>query len=310
MNVYIVVCVLVFLCASFKMMISLFLCLCLQSLGGKFMTPFLLLVGHDVYLVGGCVRDLILKQTPKDFDIITSADLREVTFISYLCFDFQSFDVHGSLLDNSVDKEIRYKQLEGSHVFLDWHLVFVTCAFSIKANFYTISFQPYENLNFYFGLLSSDLNFACWTFTQFVGDENIFMVWDSWSKIPNMSCSYGWYHCWGWCISILLETFYNSLQNYLQWGDCYKISPIKWCVPFISAFHDNSFSLLIRFQVLILLEANWVCASLMILRHLKTVIRRTIFVGGIVWNEILRLTGCAPVLATSKIEFYSIFLFI
>ncbi|CAJ1937568.1 unnamed protein product [Sphenostylis stenocarpa] len=34
--------------------------------------------GHDVYLVGGCVRDLILKQTPKDFDIITSADLREV----------------------------------------------------------------------------------------------------------------------------------------------------------------------------------------------------------------------------------------
>ncbi|RDY03610.1 pcnB, partial [Mucuna pruriens] len=35
--------------------------------------------GHDVYLVGGCVRDLILKQTPKDFDIITSADLKEVT---------------------------------------------------------------------------------------------------------------------------------------------------------------------------------------------------------------------------------------
>ncbi|ESW31975.1 hypothetical protein PHAVU_002G283000 [Phaseolus vulgaris] len=34
--------------------------------------------GHDVYLVGGCVRDLILKQIPKDFDIITSADLREV----------------------------------------------------------------------------------------------------------------------------------------------------------------------------------------------------------------------------------------
>ncbi|MED6170731.1 hypothetical protein PIB30_033789 [Stylosanthes scabra] len=34
--------------------------------------------GHDVYLVGGCVRDLILKQIPKDFDIITSADLKEV----------------------------------------------------------------------------------------------------------------------------------------------------------------------------------------------------------------------------------------
>ncbi|XP_028766816.1 uncharacterized protein LOC114724599 isoform X2 [Neltuma alba] len=34
--------------------------------------------GYDVYLVGGCVRDLVLKRTPKDFDIITSAELREV----------------------------------------------------------------------------------------------------------------------------------------------------------------------------------------------------------------------------------------
>lgn len=41
---------------------------------------FLLLVGYDVYLAGGCVRDLILKKTPKDFDIITSAELKEVTY--------------------------------------------------------------------------------------------------------------------------------------------------------------------------------------------------------------------------------------
>ncbi|GAA0141001.1 mRNA polyadenylation factor [Lithospermum erythrorhizon] len=34
--------------------------------------------GYEVYLVGGCVRDLILRQTPKDFDIITSAELKEV----------------------------------------------------------------------------------------------------------------------------------------------------------------------------------------------------------------------------------------
>ncbi|CAK8579107.1 unnamed protein product [Lathyrus sativus] len=34
--------------------------------------------GYNVYLVGGCVRDLILMQIPKDFDIITSADLKEV----------------------------------------------------------------------------------------------------------------------------------------------------------------------------------------------------------------------------------------
>jgi tRNA nucleotidyltransferase/poly(A) polymerase len=35
-------------------------------------------VGYEAYLVGGCVRDLLLKKTPKDFDIITSADLPEV----------------------------------------------------------------------------------------------------------------------------------------------------------------------------------------------------------------------------------------
>ncbi|TXG54440.1 hypothetical protein EZV62_019696 [Acer yangbiense] len=34
--------------------------------------------GYEVYLVGGCVRDLILKRTPKDFDILTSAELKEV----------------------------------------------------------------------------------------------------------------------------------------------------------------------------------------------------------------------------------------
>ncbi|GMH01111.1 hypothetical protein Nepgr_002950 [Nepenthes gracilis] len=34
--------------------------------------------GYEVYLVGGCVRDLILKRVPKDFDVLTSAELKEV----------------------------------------------------------------------------------------------------------------------------------------------------------------------------------------------------------------------------------------
>ncbi|KAF3438521.1 hypothetical protein FNV43_RR21283 [Rhamnella rubrinervis] len=34
--------------------------------------------GYQVYLVGGCVRDLVLRRTPKDFDIIISAELKEV----------------------------------------------------------------------------------------------------------------------------------------------------------------------------------------------------------------------------------------
>lgn len=41
--------------------------------------------GYEVYLVGGCVRDLILRRIPKDFDIITSAQLKEVRKIFTRC---------------------------------------------------------------------------------------------------------------------------------------------------------------------------------------------------------------------------------
>ena len=29
--------------------------------------------GHKAYIVGGCVRDLLCKKTPHDFDVTTSA---------------------------------------------------------------------------------------------------------------------------------------------------------------------------------------------------------------------------------------------
>ncbi len=34
--------------------------------------------GHQAYLVGGCVRDLLLGRTPKDFDVATSATPKEI----------------------------------------------------------------------------------------------------------------------------------------------------------------------------------------------------------------------------------------
>nr|CAB3497172.1 unnamed protein product [Digitaria exilis] len=34
--------------------------------------------GFEAYLVGGCVRDLLLKRVPKDFDVITTASLRQI----------------------------------------------------------------------------------------------------------------------------------------------------------------------------------------------------------------------------------------
>ncbi|WP_257458719.1 polynucleotide adenylyltransferase PcnB [Archangium lipolyticum] len=41
--------------------------------------------GHQAYLVGGCVRDLLLDRTPKDFDIATSAHPGEVRAIFRNC---------------------------------------------------------------------------------------------------------------------------------------------------------------------------------------------------------------------------------
>src|SRR6186713_3609410 len=34
--------------------------------------------GYKAYLVGGCVRDLLLQRTPKDFDVATSATPKEI----------------------------------------------------------------------------------------------------------------------------------------------------------------------------------------------------------------------------------------
>ena len=34
--------------------------------------------GHTTYLVGGCVRDLLLGIHPKDFDVVTSAHPRQI----------------------------------------------------------------------------------------------------------------------------------------------------------------------------------------------------------------------------------------
>jgi poly(A) polymerase len=41
--------------------------------------------GFDAYLVGGCVRDLLLGREPKDFDVVTNADPEEIRKIFRNC---------------------------------------------------------------------------------------------------------------------------------------------------------------------------------------------------------------------------------
>ncbi|KAE9450240.1 hypothetical protein C3L33_17864, partial [Rhododendron williamsianum] len=41
--------------------------------------------GFDAYLVGGCVRDLLLNKVPKDFDVVTTATLKQIKKEFYRC---------------------------------------------------------------------------------------------------------------------------------------------------------------------------------------------------------------------------------
>lgn len=41
--------------------------------------------GYQAYLVGGCVRDLLLKREPKDFDVVTDASPEQVRKVFYNC---------------------------------------------------------------------------------------------------------------------------------------------------------------------------------------------------------------------------------
>ena len=41
--------------------------------------------GYKAYLVGGCVRDLLLERAPKDFDVATNATPTEIRNLSRHC---------------------------------------------------------------------------------------------------------------------------------------------------------------------------------------------------------------------------------
>lgn len=87
--------------------------------------------GHQAYIVGGCVRDLILEIPPKDWDITTSASPEEVVAIFprtiptgiqhgtvTVCmaegeenhFEVTTFRVEGKYLDGRRPEEVRFVQ--------------------------------------------------------------------------------------------------------------------------------------------------------------------------------------------------------
>ncbi|KAI3704478.1 hypothetical protein L1987_74699 [Smallanthus sonchifolius] len=68
--------------------------------------------GFEAYLVGGCVRDLLLNRTPKDFDVITTADLNQIKKQFHRCvivgqrFPICIVRIHGSVIEVSSFKTL------------------------------------------------------------------------------------------------------------------------------------------------------------------------------------------------------------
>ena len=49
--------------------------------------------GHEAFLVGGAVRDILLGRKPKDFDVLTTATPVQVASASCLIYCAESTDV-------------------------------------------------------------------------------------------------------------------------------------------------------------------------------------------------------------------------
>ena len=58
--------------------------------GANFVIKTLKSSGYDAFLVGGCVRDLILQNDPNDFDVVTNARPNEIIKI----FGLQSLIIY------------------------------------------------------------------------------------------------------------------------------------------------------------------------------------------------------------------------
>ncbi len=63
--------------------------------------------GFEAYLVGGCVRDLLLKKKPKDWDVTTNAKPEEIVSLFEKTFYENEFGTVGVVNENTSDKTLK-----------------------------------------------------------------------------------------------------------------------------------------------------------------------------------------------------------
>jgi len=75
----------------------------------KTVISFLKKKGHEAYAVGGCVRDLLMKKEPQDWDVTTSAKPEEIQKIfpeSFYENKFLTVTVQTTELQRSGKKKV------------------------------------------------------------------------------------------------------------------------------------------------------------------------------------------------------------
>lgn len=71
--------------------------------------------GFESYIVGGCVRDLILKRIPKDWDLTTNATPEQIIPLFTKTFYENSFGTVGVVLDEKTTVEVTPYRIESSY---------------------------------------------------------------------------------------------------------------------------------------------------------------------------------------------------
>jgi poly(A) polymerase len=80
--------------------------------------------GHSAYLVGGCVRDLLLKRAPKDFDVATSARPSEIRKLFRNCrligrrFRLAHLHFRGKVIETATFRAMLDEQRDGDLLIL------------------------------------------------------------------------------------------------------------------------------------------------------------------------------------------------
>lgn len=73
----------------------------------SFVTSALEKTGFEAYLVGGCVRDLILERTPKDWDIATNAKPEQIQSLFSHTYYENSYGTVGVVSDETPDETLK-----------------------------------------------------------------------------------------------------------------------------------------------------------------------------------------------------------